>query len=241
MNIGVIFAGGVGRRMNSKDLPKQFIVVYGKPIIVHTLQVFDTHEDIDAIVVACVGDWIPHLEGLIEQYNIKKVAKVVPGGSCGQESIYNGLVAAKSLSDDNSVVLIHDGVRPFITHQLITDNIESVEKNGSAITTSKVTETILVVDETNRIDQVPDRERSRVAKAPQSFWIDDILAAHEQARKEGKMDFIDSCTMMQHYGHPLYLVDGDRDNIKVTTPEDIFTMRATLEAREMLTLQDIYK
>lgn len=241
MNIGVIFAGGVGRRMNSKDLPKQFITVYGKPIIVHTLQVFDSHPEIDAIVVACVADWIPHLENLIEQYNIKKVQKVVPGGSCGQESIYNGLTAAKSIAKDNAVVLIHDGVRPFITHTLISDNIASVKKNGSAITTSKVTETILVVDETNRIDEVPDREKSRVAKAPQSFWLEDILGAHEQARREGKTDFIDSCTMMQYYGHSLYLVDGDRDNIKVTTPEDIFTMRATLEAREMLLLQDIYK
>lgn len=240
MNIGVIFAGGVGKRMHTKELPKQFLYVYGKPIIIHTLQIFDSHPNIDAIVVSCVKDWIPYLNKLTEQYNLRKVRTIVSGGETGQESIYRGLMAAKAIAYEEAIVLIHDGVRPFIDHRVIDDNINSVKKYGSAITTSKVTETILVVDGANLIQEVPDRSNSRIAKAPQSFWLEDILKAHEESKKENKLDFIDSCTMMQYYGHKLYLVDGPVENIKVTTPEDIFTMRAVLESKEILNMQSEY-
>lgn len=240
MNIAVIFAGGVGRRMHTKDLPKQFLQIYGKPIIIHTLQVFETHKNIDAIVVACVKEWIPYLNGLIEEYNLKKVKSVVPGGEKGQGSIYRGLIAAKAIAYEEAIVLIHDGVRPFIDHKVIDDNIKSVIEYGTAITTSRVTETILVVDGENLIRTVPNRDNSRIAKAPQSFWLEDILGAHERAALEGKDDFIDCCTLMQYYGYPLYLVDGPIENIKVTTQEDIFTMRAVLEAREIAKMQENY-
>lgn len=132
-----------------------------------------------------------------------------------------------------SIVLIHDGVRPLINEKVISDNIQSVIKYGSAITTAKVKETILVVNEgTATIDYVPSRNNSRVAKAPQSFWLDDILKAHEKALSEGEKNCIDSCTMMQRYGYDLYLIDGPGENIKITTPEDFYTMRAILEAKE---------
>jgi len=234
MNIAVIFAGGVGSRMHSKDRPKQFLEMYTKPIIIHTLEYFEKHEMIDAIVVACVEEWIPYLNNLIDKYNLKKVKKVVPGGKTGQLSIYNGLKAAKEVSNgEKSIVLIHDGVRPLITEKLISDNIESVQKYGSAITTSVVKETILVVDEkTSKIEYVPSRNNSRIAKAPQSFWLDDILFAHNKSLEEGETNCIDSCTMMQKYGFDLHLIDGPGENIKVTTPEDFYIMRAILEAKE---------
>lgn len=238
MNIAVIFAGGVGRRMHMNDLPKQFLEVYGKPVIIHTLEKFEEHEEIDAIVIACVKEWMPYMNELIGKYHMKKVKSVVMGGSTGQESIYNGLKAAEAIAYEKAVVLIHDGVRPFIDSQVITDNIRSVNEFGSAITTSKVTETILVVDDTNMINEVPDRASSRLAKAPQSFWLDDILEVHEKARQENRNDFIDSCTIMQHYGKKLHLVDGPVENIKVTTPQDIFTMRSVFEAREILRMQE---
>ena len=143
MNIGVIFAGGVGKRMNSRVKPKQFIDVYGKPIIIHTLELFENHPEIDAIAVACLEDWIPYLQELLEK-------KVVPGGASGQESIYNGLKAAEEIAaGEKSIVLIHDGVRPLINEKTITDNIESVKKYGSSITCVKVKETVLVVGEDN--------------------------------------------------------------------------------------------
>ena len=237
MNIAVIFAGGVGRRMHTKDIPKQFLEVYGKPIIVHTLEAFCNNDEIDAIVIACVRKYIPYLNNLISAWNIKKVKSVVAGGENSQESIYNGLKAAKAISYENAIVLIHDGVRPFVTKEVISNNIKSVKEHGSAITTSKVTETFLVVDEKELIHEVPDRDNSRLAKAPQSFWLDDILGAHEKAISE-KKTFIDSCTMMQNYGHELYLVDGPIENIKVTTSQDLFAMRAVLEAREILKMQE---
>ena len=233
MNIGVIFAGGVGKRMNSRVKPKQFINVYGKPIIIHTLELFDNHEEIDAIAVACLEDWIPYLEELLEKFNIKKVKKIVPGGASGQESIYNGLKAAEEIAGgEKSIVLIHDGVRPLIHAKTISDNIASVQEHGSAITSVTVKETVLVVSKDNSIDSVPKREDTRLARAPQSFYLDEIIGAHRKAIAENKLDFIDSCSMMQYYGKKLYLIEGPQENIKITTPDDFYTMRARLDAKE---------
>ena len=234
MNIAVIFAGGVGSRMHSKELPKQFLEMYNKPIIIHTLEHFQNHPMIDAIVVVCIESWISYLNELLYKFRIEKVKKVVPGGETGQLSIYHGLKAAKEVANgEKAVVLIHDGVRPLITEKLITNNIEAVRRYGSAITTAKVKETILVVNEQDSsIDYVPSRNNSRVAKAPQSFWLDEILSAQEKALAKGERDWIDSCTLMQEYGFKMHLIDGPSQNIKITTPEDFYTMRAILEAKE---------
>ncbi len=233
MNIAIVFAGGVGSRMHSKQRPKQFLEMYKRPIIIHTLEHFEKHPEIDAIVVVCVEGWTDYLQGLLYQFRMEKVKRVVTGGTTGQLSIYNGLVAARELAgEEDSIVLIHDGVRPLINSELISDNIASVKAHGSAITTAVVKETILIVKEDSSIDYVPSRDHSRVAKAPQSFWLKDILGAHEKALQEGKQNFIDSCTMMQYYGHNLYLVDGPEENIKITTPQDFYSMRAILEAQE---------
>lgn len=233
MNIAVIFAGGTGQRMHSKDVPKQFLKMHKKPIIIYTLEIFENHPDIDAIVIACVDTYIDYLNDLIYKYRIDKVKKIVPGGSTGQMSIYYGLEAAKEVSNgEDTVVLIHDGVRPLINNKVISDNIASVKKNGSAITTGVVQETILVVNDNESIEYVPERSHSRVAKAPQSFWLNDILSAHYQAQKEGITNYIDSCSLMKNYGHKLFLVDGPSENIKITTPGDFFVMRAFLDAQE---------
>lgn len=115
MNIAVVFAGGVGKRMHTKDIPKQFLKLHNKPIIIHTLELFENHPEIDAIVVSCVSDWVGYLNDLVNKYNLKKVRKIVPGGKTGQESIYNGLKAAEEVGNrDKDIVLIHDGVRPLI-------------------------------------------------------------------------------------------------------------------------------
>lgn len=234
MNIAVVFAGGVGHRMNSKDKPKQFLEMHNKPIIIHTLEHFDNNANIDAIVISCVSEWMDYLNELINKFNIKKVKKIVPGGKTGQLSIYNGLKAAQEIaSNDKDIVLIHDGVRPFINDKLIDDNINAVKEYGSAITTSPVTETILVVKEdTSEISYVPSRKDSRVAKAPQSFYLSDILSLHEKALKDGIENSIDSCTLAQKFGVKLFLVDGPDENIKITTPRDFYIMRAMLDAKE---------
>lgn len=233
MNIGVIFAGGIGKRMHSKDKPKQFLKVHGKPIIIHTLEHFQVNELIDAIVIACHPEYLNYMYSLVNQYRITKVKEIVRGGPTGQISIYNGLCAAEKLAEGKkTVVLIHDGVRPLITAQLLTENIKNVHEFGSCITGGSVKETITVIDEEYNIQQVISRDQSRVAKAPQSFWLDEILAAQRKALQEGENDCIDSCTLMNKYGHSLHMINGPYENIKITTPDDFFTMRAILEIRE---------
>lgn len=233
MNIGIIFAGGVGSRMNSRELPKQFLRIYDRPIIVHTIEHFENCNDVDAVVVVCVKDWIDYFNELVERYNLKKIRAVVPGGASGQLSIYNGLKAAKEIAkDEPSIVLIHDGVRPLINSDLLSKNIASVKEYGSSITSAIVKETIVEISNDGDILNVPDRANSRVAKAPQCFWLKDILSAHEKAIAEGRTDFIDSCTMMKHYGFKLHMTDGPYENIKITTPDDFYTMRAILQVKE---------
>lgn len=232
MNIAVIFAGGTGRRMQTTSRPKQFLEYNGKPIIVYTLELFDNHPMIDGIVVACVEDWIPFLEKMLKKFEVNKVLKIVPGGDTGQDSIYNGLSAAKELSqDDHDIVLIHDGVRPLITEQTISDNIKIVKKEGSCITCIPATETFIVTQPDGGLD-IPTRSNSLIARAPQSFYLKEILAAHEQARNEGRHDFIDSCSMMHNYGHRLGKVIGPMENIKITTPTDFFVFKAMVEVHE---------
>ncbi|MBQ8166103.1 MAG: 2-C-methyl-D-erythritol 4-phosphate cytidylyltransferase [Lachnospiraceae bacterium] len=235
MNIALIFAGGSGTRMNTKSRPKQFLEMNGKPIIIHTIEYFENCKDIDKIVVVCIEDWIERFGKMLTKYNITKVERVVCGGATGQLSIYNGLCAAREVAGDRlseSVVLIHDGVRPLITEQLILDNIAMVKEKGSAITVTPATETIIQVNENNEISNVVDRNSCYTAKAPQSFFLKDILAVHEKALSEGKDNMIDSATMMRTYGHVLHTVVGPVENIKITNPTDFYIFRSIYEARE---------
>ena len=234
MNIAIIFAGGTGTRMNSKTRPKQFLLVHGKPIIVHTIELFEHHPEIDAIIVSCIEDWIPYMEEMKYRYRLDKIAKIVPGGRTGQLSIYNGLSAAEELfgNKEDNIVLIHDGVRPLINEQTISDNIDSVKHFNSAVTCTVAKETLILVDDDDVVSKVPDRDCSRLAKAPQSFWLKDIINAHKRALADGKNDFIDSCTMMRHYGHSLKVVIGPYENIKITTPDDFYTFRTLYDVRE---------
>ena len=233
MNIGVIFAGGVGSRMNSKDLPKQFLKIFNKPIIVHTIEFFQNNANIDAVVIACHKDYLDHMAALVKEYHLDKVKKIVPGGETGQLSIYAGLCAAEELeSEEDTIVLIHDGVRPLINSELLTRNIETVRKYGACITGSIVKETVITTDGNGLVEQVPSRDTSRIAKAPQSFWLKDIIYAHRKAMENNEITHIDSCTLMARFGFRMHIIDGPIENIKITTPDDFFTMRATLEARE---------
>ena len=231
MNIAVIFAGGSGLRMHTKSRPKQFLDLNGKPIIIYTLELFDNHPQIDAIVVACIEKWIPFLEKQLRKFEINKVIKVVPGGETGQQSIYNALCAAENAGTDDSIVLIHDGVRPLITEQAITDNINKVKQSGSCITCIPAMET-LVVRQTDGSLEIPSRADSLIARAPQSFFLKDIIAAHRRALAEGRNDFIDSCTMMSQYGYKLGTIIGPMENIKITTPTDFFVLRAMMKVHE---------
>ncbi|HEO8738895.1 TPA: 2-C-methyl-D-erythritol 4-phosphate cytidylyltransferase [Streptococcus agalactiae] len=232
MNIGVIFAGGVGRRMNTKGKPKQFLEVYGKPIIVHTIDIFQNTEAIDAVVVVCVSDWLDYMNNLVERFNLTKVKAVVAGGETGQMSIFKGLEAAEQLATDDAVVLIHDGVRPLINEEVINANIQSVKETGSAVTSVRAKETVVLVNDSSKISEVVDRTRSFIAKAPQSFYLSDILSVERDAISKGITDAIDSSTLMGMYNRELTIVEGPYENIKITTPDDFYMFKALYDARE---------
>lgn len=233
MNIAVIFAGGSGRRMNTRSKPKQFLEYNGKPIIIYTLELFDNHPMIDGIVVVCLEDWIPFLEKQLKKFEVNKVVRIVKGGNTGQESIYNGLVAAEDVADDidSTVVLIHDGVRPLITEDTITENVTTVREKGNCITCVPATETFIVKQGDGSLE-IPTRANSLIARAPQSFYLNDILCAHRQAQNEGRTDFIDSCTMMSYYGLKMNTIIGPMENIKITTPTDFFIFKAMVQVHE---------
>lgn len=234
MVTAVIFAGGVGTRMQSGSTPKQFLTLNDKPILIYTLEKFQNNPNVDAIVLACVESHIEVCRQLVEKFGITKLkpSSVVVGGATGQESIYHGLKAAAALSQsDDDIVLIHDGVRPLIDDDIINRNIDCVVKNRNAITSVECKETVVLVDDCDKIDTVVDRSRARLARAPQSFYLKDILSVHEKAIKDGMTTAIDSATLMRTYGHDLHVVIGKSENIKITTPDDYYVFKAILESK----------
>ena len=233
MNTALIFAGGAGRRMHSAGKPKQFLELHGKPIIIHTLEHFERHPEIDAIAVVCIAGWIDYLKDLLIRFHIKKVRWIVPGGETSQESTRAGLGILEANCDPkNTVVLIHDGVRPLITEKLISDNIAAVRQYGNAITAAPAIETIITVDENEDVTELIDRQACRLARAPQSFYLSDIIAMHQKAMADNYDKMIDSASLMIHYGVKLHLVEGPAENIKITTPSDFYIFKAIQEARE---------
>lgn len=233
VNYALIFAGGTGQRMNTVAKPKQFLSLHDKPILIHTIEFFEFHQQIDKIVVVCLSDWIEALREQLFKFGIKKTVKIVRGGITGQQSIYNGLKAIQNIesSTEDVLVLIHDGVRPLIDEQLITDNIIIAREKGNAISAAIATETVMsVVDDI--VNSIADRQCTRIAKAPQTFFINDILTLHEKAITDNLDGFVDSASMANHYGNALNLVLCSNENIKITTAADFYILRALYEARE---------
>jgi 2-C-methyl-D-erythritol 4-phosphate cytidylyltransferase len=232
MNVALIFAGGSGIRMSTKSIPKQFLTLHGKEIIIYTIEHFEKHPEIDAICVVCKEDWIEYLYKILKKNQIEKVKWVVPGGETGQDSIYNGLEKIYQECPGDTIVLIHDGVRPLIDSKLISDNIKSVKKYGSAITVTPVVETVMLANKDNKVYKSVDRDISRMAKAPQSFYLKDIYSAHLRAIADNCHSKIDSATMMSDYGYSLYTVEGSSENIKITTPTDYYIFKTLVDVKE---------
>lgn len=232
MNVAVIFAGGVGKRMNSGALPKQFLQLQGKPIIIHTLEVFQRCAGVDLICIACLENYIEYTKELCKKFCIDKVRWIVPGGVSSQESIFNGLQAVYNDCPEETIVMIHDGVRPNITTDLIENNISAVERYGCAITCSMATETPAEINDNGEIINISERRKAVIAKAPQSFLLGDIYKAHIKAHNMQLEEFIDSASLMHHFGYNLYMVESPWENIKITNPADFYIFKAILEARE---------
>lgn len=235
-NIAIIFAGGVGRRMGNIGKPKQFLQVQGRPILIYTLAQFQKHPEIDKIIVVSGRDFIDETRLLVDEYSISKASDIVVGGATSQDSIYNGLCAAAEKNSLESIVLIHDGVRPLIDEKLISRNISCVKENGNAITCTKSDITVFFSLDTAQVHDVPKRDYAYNALAPQSFFLKDILVAHENERKINPeyVDVVDSCTMLNKQGASLYMVEGGKENIKITTSQDYYIMLALLQYFESL-------
>lgn len=231
MVTALIFAGGTGQRMNSRSKPKQFLEMHGKPIIIYTLEHFELHQNIDNIVIVCLKDWIDELKGMLKRYGITKVIRIVPGGETGHDSIYYGLEAMKDIAGDDDIVLIHDGVRPLITSELIDRNIEMVKNCGNAITSEPTRESIVMSIDGEKIYDVPQRRQMYVAKAPQSFRFGKILKLYEKAHEE-QVKSIDSAHLCSLYDEPMNIVLSTKNNMKITDPADYYMYRALYDAIE---------
>ena len=238
MNIAIIFAGGIGQRLNNGEnsTPKQFLKINDKPIIIRTLELFQTHKDIDKIYISIHPDYYEYMQELVKYYYITKTAGIVNGGKTGQESIYNALKLAQKENPQDSIVLIHDGVRPNITEEVITKNIECTKKNGNAITCTSCFETILISENGINPEHVPYRKNTYAAQAPQTFHLGEVIEAHEITRKTNPnyTDIVDTCTLYKTLNKKTFMVKGNRGNIKITTIEDLYILRALIRYKEDL-------
>jgi len=213
----VILGAGGGTRMGG-SVPKQFINLAGRPVIAHTLEAFSTHDGIDHILVVTHPEYIEKTREIIEQYNISKVIDVIQGG---RERFDSSYIAVKSLNcDDDDILIIHDAVRPFITHRIIDDCIKYTAEHGATDVAVRTTDTIAEVDD-GFVTAIPRRSRLYNGQTPQSFRYKIILDAHQRARKEGFVETTDDVTLVLRTGRKVKLVDGDYENIKLTTALDI--------------------
>lgn len=231
MNIALIFAGGTGQRMNTRAKPKQFLEVHGKPIIIYTLEHFERHPEIDGIIVVCIEQWIDELKRLLKQYAIDKANWIVPGGSGGDKSIYNGLQALSSICKADDIILIHDGVRPLINAELISENITIASKYGNAITVEAAMESVVRLNAEKRIVEVPLRDDMYTAKAPQTFRYSLIWDLYQRAQND-EIRVIDSAQLCSIYEVGMHAVMSTPNNIKITAPADYYIFRALYDAME---------
>ncbi len=231
MNIALIIAGGVGARMN-QDIPKQFINVYDKPVIIYTLEAFQKHPNIDAIEVVCLDGWHDILRAYSKQFGITKLENIVSGGSVGQESIRNGLFdIATRHNDPDDIVLIHDAIRPMVSSDIISDNIRVCRQYGNAITVIPCTAAMLKTADGLVSDTTIPRDNLKSTQTPQTFFLQEIVEAHKEALKRGITNSIASCTMYIELGKPVYMSIGSEKNLKLTTSEDIEIFMALLHAK----------
>lgn len=234
-NIAIIFAGGVGKRLNGADsTPKQFLKVNDKPIIIHTLELFQHNKNVDKIYISIVPTHYDYMKTLVEYYHLTKVAGVIEGGATGQDSIYRALKLAQKENSEESLVLIHDGVRPNITQEVIDKNISNAKVYGSSVTCTPCYETVLISKTGDTPTSVPYRSETYTAQAPQTFKLKDILEAHEIERQTNPeyTDIVDSCTLLKKQGKSPSMIRGNFGNIKITTIEDLYILRALIRYKE---------
>lgn len=231
-NVALIIAGGLGARMG-QDIPKQFLNVNDKPIIVYTMEAFQKHPDIDAIEVVCLDGWHDVLRAYAKQFGIAKLENIVSGGKNGQDSIRNGIMDIYSrYNSDDDIVLIHDAIRPMLLQEIITDNIRVCRKYGNAITVVPCTAAMLKTYDSISTEEQVARDNLKITQTPQAFFIKDIVETHKEALEKKITNSVASCTLYIELGKKLYMSKGSEKNLKLTTTEDVEIFKALLQARK---------
>ena len=229
-NVALLIAGGSGNRMH-QDIPKQFITVNERPVIVYTLEAFENHPEIDAIAVVCIQGWEQVLWAYAKQFNITKLKYIVPGGKNGQDSIRNGVFELEKHFDKDDLVLIHDAIRPMVSAEIISDNIRVAREFGNAITVIPCAEAMMQTEDgVVSVGSYP-RDRLKRTQTPQAFKIGDICDLHRRALEAGITNSVASCTLKIEMGEQVYFSAGSEKNIKLTTVEDIDIFKALLAAK----------
>ncbi len=231
-NISLIIAGGVGARMH-QDIPKQFINVYDKPVIVYTLEAFQNHPNIDCIEVVCLEGWRDIVYAYAKQFGITKLENIVDGGANGQDSIRNGLQdLASRHTDKDDIVLIHDAIRPMVSAEIISDNIRVCRHYGNATTVIPCNTAMLKSEDGLVSDVQLLRNTVKMTQTPQSFYLQDIFQAHQEALQKGITASVASCTMYIELGRKVYLSMGSEKNLKLTNTDDIEIFKALLTTKK---------
>lgn len=235
MNYGLILAGGVGQRMRSSGMPKQFLQVFGKPIIIYTLEKFERCEDVDEIIIACNAAWIDYLTDLVKKYNLKKITDIISGGKDRQDSVLNGVKCIKDHgAKDDDVILIHDGVRPLVQESILSENIRVAKKYGSAMTVRPVIESVVITGEDEaKFEDFKKRDDTFSLTAPQSFKMKTLVDAYAEIEgKDTPMPLLDAALVFTYLGNNIHIIKENNQNIKITTPEDYYILKAMLELQE---------
>ncbi len=231
MNIVLLTAAGNATRMH-QDIPKQFIHVDDRPVIIHTMGAFQRHPSIDAIIVVTLESWKEVVWAYARQFNITKLKWVVTGGETGQESIYNGLMALREHVSDEDVILIHDGNRPLISEDIISNNLAVYEEFGNAVAAVPCTEVVFVCDDKISSTETIKRERLLRTQTPHTYRYADIVRAHQMARERGITSTAASCELMKELGIPSYFSKGSEENLKITTLDDLKIFKALLHTKQ---------
>lgn len=230
MNIGLIIAGGSGQRMG-QEIPKQFLNVYDKPVIIYTLETFQKHKNIDVIAVVCIEGWQHVLNVYAKQFNITKLQHIIAGGDCGQASIRNGVMKLEQEYGDDNIVLIHDAIRPMLSEQIISDCINVTSEKGNAITVIPCAEAMLVTDDQYSSSNSYPRDNLKRTQTPQGFKLGAICDLHREAIEKGILNSVASCTLMIELGKKCYFCTGSEKNIKLTTVDDLDIFKALLKEK----------
>lgn len=232
MNIAMLIAGGKGVRMN-QDIPKQFLNINDKPVIIYTLEAFQQHPEIDAIIVVCIKGWETILEAYAKQFNITKLKWITEGGENGQSSIRNGIEELDKHCAPEDMVLIHDAIRPNISQEIISSCIATCRVHGSAVTVIPCAEAMLLrCGDGKQAAEMVDRDTLARTQTPQAFPLEKLDWAHKEAQKRGITNSVATCTLMIELGETVHFCAGSEKNVKITTTEDIEIFRALLMTKK---------